>query len=113
VAIDIRSLISIDAIEEEVDRLAGMMSGQNPETNAMLMVALEIRALRWTLVGQPDDEDRDTITDRLITAIDSVTDYLGDKSDEVAGAIDNLTEVFLPSEPPMPRWYRVYRWLRD
>jgi hypothetical protein len=113
VAIDIRSLVSIYAIEEEVDRLGSMMTGQNTETNAILMVALEIRALRWALVGPPGDEDRDTIIDRLIVTVDNVADQISDKADEIAGAIDNLTEVFLPPEPPMPRWYRVYRWLRD
>jgi hypothetical protein len=72
VALDIRSLDSIYAIEEEVDRLAGMMSGQNPETNVTLMVALEIRALRWALVGAPVARDGDSAVETISKMIDQI-----------------------------------------
>jgi hypothetical protein len=106
------SISSISDLEELVDI---MIYDLQPSTTSkeLLAVALELRALRWALVGPPDDEDRDTIIDRLITVVESSTDHLSDQVDEIAGAIDNITEVFLPPEPPMPRWYRVYRWLRD
>jgi hypothetical protein len=111
-AIEMSSIRNISDLESVVDSIIYDLD-LSKTSGETLAVALELRAMRWALVGQPDDEDRDTITDRLVTAIDSATDHLSDKSDEVAGAIDNLTEVFLPPEPPMPRWYRVYRWLRD
>lgn len=112
VAIDIKRLTSIYEIEEEVNRLATTINGGSPETNSRLVIALEIRALRWALIGPAGHIDQDTAVDRLVVTTDDATDHLGDKLDEVTGAIDNLTEIFEPPEPSYPLWYRIYRSLR-
>lgn len=68
--IDIKGLASIYEIEEEVDRLATTIRGDSAQTNAQLMIALEIRALRWALVGAPVTVDGDSAIETIAKVID-------------------------------------------